>query len=124
MNMSIKTKYSRRKFEATRVGPTHKAQVGDFEFYITVNSFEDGVPGELFIKVGNNASKYKGWCYTIAILISLLLQARVPLELICKHLCHQSFLPNGFTNNPDLPNAKSIPDYIGKWLLMNFKKGE
>ena len=114
--------YERRKLPATRNSIAHRAVIGDRKVYIIVGLFEDGSPGELFIKVNNEDDQ--GWCNSIAILVSIILQADVPLKTICKHLSYQHFDPSGWTQNEDIGYAKSVVDYIGRWLLLMFGEKE
>jgi len=113
----------RRHLPATRRSLTHKFSVGGHEGYITVGLFEDGKPGELFITMAKEGSTIGGLMDTIGTLTSLSLQYGVPVEAMVNKFAHMRFEPSGWTGNPDIPNAKSVPDYIFRWLGMEFVPG-
>ena len=113
----------RRHLPATRRSLTHKFSVGGHEGYVTVGLFEDGKPGELFITMAKEGSTIGGLMDTIGTLTSLSLQYGVPLEAMVNKFAHMRFEPSGWTGNPDIPNAKSVPDYIFRWLGMEFIPG-
>lgn len=113
----------RRHLPATRHSLTHKFSVGGHEGYVTVGLFEDGKPGELFITMAKEGSTIGGLMDTIGTLTSLSLQYGVPLEAMVNKFAHMRFEPSGWTGNPDIPNAKSVPDYIFRWLGMEFIPG-
>ena len=89
----------------------------------SVGLFDDGVPGELFITMAKEGSTIGGLMDTIGTLVSLSLQYGVPLETLVKKFAHQRFEPSGFTKNPDIPIAKSISDYLFRWLGCQFIPG-
>jgi ribonucleoside-diphosphate reductase alpha chain len=113
----------RRRLPATRRSLTHKFSVGGHEGYITVGLFEDGQPGELFINMAKEGTTIGGLMDTIGTLTSLSLQYGVPLEALVNKFAHMRFEPSGWTGNPDIPNAKSVADYIFRWLGMEFIAG-
>ena len=113
----------RRHLPATRHSLTHKFSVGGHEGYITVGLFEDGKPGELFITMAKEGSTIGGLMDTIGTLTSLSLQYGVPIEAMVNKFAHMRFEPSGWTGNPEIPNAKSVPDYIFRWLGMEFVAG-
>jgi ribonucleoside-diphosphate reductase alpha chain len=113
----------RRHLPATRRSLTHKFSVGGHEGYITVGLFEDGKPGELFITMAKEGSTIGGLMDTIGTLTSLSLQYGVPIEAMVNKFAHMRFEPAGWTGNSDIPNAKSVPDYIFRWLGMEFIPG-
>jgi ribonucleoside-diphosphate reductase alpha chain len=113
----------RRHLPATRHSLTHKFSVGGHEGYITVGLFEDGKPGELFITMAKEGSTIGGLMDTIGTLTSLSLQYGVPVEAMVNKFAHMRFEPSGWTGNPEIPNAKSVPDYIFRWLGMAFVPG-
>jgi ribonucleoside-diphosphate reductase alpha chain len=113
----------RRHLPATRHSLTHKFSVGGHEGYITVGLFEDGKPGELFITMAKEGSTIGGLMDTIGTLTSLSLQYGVPVEAMVNKFAHMRFEPSGWTGNPEIPNAKSVPDYIFRWLGMEFVPG-
>ncbi|MFO1023273.1 MAG: vitamin B12-dependent ribonucleotide reductase [Planctomycetales bacterium] len=114
---------ARRHLPATRNSLTHKFSVGGHEGYITVGLFEDGTPGELFITMAKEGSTIGGLMDVIGTETSMCLQYRVPLEVLVNKFSHSRFEPAGWTNNPDIPNAKSVVDYIFRWLGIQFIPG-
>ena len=100
----------------------HKFDVAGHEGYIHVGFYEDGSPGEIFIKMAKEGSTISGLMDTIATLTSLALQYGVPLEALVKKFEHVRFEPSGFTQNPDIPVAKSLTDYIFRFLGNRFLK--
>ncbi|MDB5391649.1 MAG: nrdJ, partial [Planctomycetaceae bacterium] len=114
---------ARRRLPPTRHSLTHKFSVGGHEGYITVGLFEDGTPGELFVTMAKEGSTIGGLMDCIGTLTSMGLQYRVPLDVLVNKFSHQRFEPAGWTDNPDIPNAKSVVDYIFRWLGMQFVPG-
>ena len=110
----------RRRLPATRPSVTHKFDVANHEGYLTVGLYEDGRPGELFITMAKEGSTVGGMMDAFATAISLCLQYGVPLEALVKKFSHQRFDPSGMTSNRDIPFAKSIVDYIFRWMGMTF----
>lgn len=104
----------------TRRSVTHKFTVCGTEGYLMVGLYEDGRPGELFLKIAKEGSTLNGLFNTIGILTSLGLQHGVPLSAMARKLAHMQFEPAGFTKNPDLPEATSLVDYIFRWLALHF----
>jgi ribonucleoside-diphosphate reductase alpha chain len=102
---------------------THKFSVGGHEGYITVGLFEDGSPGELFVTMAKEGSTIGGLMDTIGTQTSLCLQYGVPLLALVDKFTHMRFEPAGWTNNPDIPNAKSVVDYIFRWAGIEFIPG-
>ncbi|MCB1122910.1 MAG: vitamin B12-dependent ribonucleotide reductase, partial [Verrucomicrobiae bacterium] len=94
-----------------------------YEGYITVGCFEDGSPGEVFIKMAKAGSTISGLMDTIGVLLSSSLQYGVPLETIVRKFTHVRFEPQGYTRNPDIPFAKSVIDYLVRWMGMEFIPG-
>ena len=113
----------RRHLPGTRQSLTHKFSVGGHEGYITVGVFEDGTPGELFITMAKEGSTIGGLMDTIGTLTSMALQYGVPLAALVNKFAHMRFEPSGWTGNPDIPNAKSVADYIFRWLRIQFLPG-
>ena len=107
---------ARHRLPDTRRAITHKFDIAGHEGYITVGLFDDGTPGELFITMAKEGSTIGGLMDTIGTLVSLALQYGVPLETLVNKFAHQRFEPSGFTKNPDIPIAKSITDYLFRWL--------
>ena len=110
----------RRKLPDERVAITHKFSVEGQEGYVTVGLYEDGTPGELFITMAKEGSTLSGVMDAFATAISLTLQYGVPLEFLVNKFSHVRFEPAGWTNNPQIPYAKSIIDYIFRWLAAKF----
>jgi ribonucleoside-diphosphate reductase alpha chain len=113
----------RRKLPDERPALTHKFSVAGHEGYLTVGLFEDGQPGELFIKMNKEGSTLSGVMDTLALSLSLNLQYGVPLDLICEKLAHTRFEPMGMTTNKEIPMVKSMMDYLGRWLALKLKIG-
>ena len=99
---------------------THRFSIGTFKAYITVGLYGDGKPGELYITTSKQGSEISGMCQALAISISIGLQSGVPLERYIEKFKHMRFEPMGFTNNSDIHIAKSIMDYIARWLENKF----
>jgi ribonucleoside-diphosphate reductase alpha chain len=110
----------RRKLPDERESITHKFSIGGHEGYITVGKYEDGTPGEIFITMAKEGSTISGLMDSFATMTSLALQHGVPLQLLVDKFTHTRFEPSGFTKNPEIPMAKSIMDYIFKWLATKF----
>lgn len=113
----------RRRMPETRASFTHKFSIASHEGYFTVGLFEDGQPGELFITMAKEGSTIGGLMDTIATLVSLALQYGVPLQDLVRKFAHQRFEPSGYTANPQIRIAKSIVDYIFRWLGITFIPG-
>ena len=113
----------RRRLPDTRRAITHKFDVAGHEGYITVGLYEDGSPGEVFITMAKEGSTIGGLMDTIATLVSLALQYGVSIESLVRKFEHVRFEPSGMTRNSDIPFAKSIVDYIFRWLAMEFVAG-
>src|SRR5215472_16265345 len=103
---------------------THKFKVGDHEGYITVGLYPNGDPGELFVKMAKEGSTVSGLMDSFALAVSLALQYGVPLKTFCEKFAHTRFEPSGWSGNPDIGYAKSIMDYIFRWLQMRFLTGQ
>jgi ribonucleoside-diphosphate reductase alpha chain len=114
----------RRRMPMTRQSLTHKFTVADHEGYLTVGIYEDGSPGELFITMAKEGSTVGGTMDSFGTAISMCLQYGVPLQVLAKKFAHSRFEPSGFTNNPEIPIAKSIVDYIFRWLDLTFPNGK
>ncbi|MFQ5730375.1 MAG: vitamin B12-dependent ribonucleotide reductase [Planctomycetaceae bacterium] len=114
---------ARHHLPDTRNSLTHKFAVGGHEGYITVGLFEDGEPGELFITMAKEGSTIGGLMDTIGTLTSMALQYGVPLDALVNKFTHMRFEPSGWTGNPDVPMAKSVVDYIFRWMGIQFLPG-
>ncbi|MBI2547349.1 MAG: vitamin B12-dependent ribonucleotide reductase [Candidatus Aenigmarchaeota archaeon] len=113
-------KPQRRKLEAERNAIAHKFRVGNQEGYIHVGLFEDGSPGELFVTMAKQGSTLSGLMDAFALTISIGLQYGVPLKVWVSKFINNRFEPMGWTDNPDIPIAKSITDYIFRWMAFKF----
>ncbi len=102
----------------------HKFDIAGHEGYIHVGQYDDGTPGEIFIKIAKEGSTIAGLMDTIGILTSMALQYGVPLEVLVNKFSHVRFEPSGFTKNPDIPIAKSLIDYIFRFLGTRFLTSE
>ncbi len=111
---------ARRKLPDERESLTHKFSIAGHEGYITVGMYEDRTPGEVFITMAKEGSTVSGLMDSFATAISLSLQYGVPLKVLVDKFSHLRFEPSGFTNNPDIRFAKSIMDYIFRWLGAKF----
>jgi ribonucleoside-diphosphate reductase alpha chain len=110
----------RSRLPATRPSITHKFSVAGHEGYLTVGQYEDATPGELFVTMAKEGSTVGGMMDAFATAISLCLQYGVPLDALVKKFTHQRFEPSGMTSNRDIPFAKSVVDYIFRWLGLAF----
>jgi len=120
----ITNKPVRRRMGDTRVSITHKFDIAGHEGYLTVGLFDDKKnPGELFITMAKEGSTIGGLMDTIGTLVSLSLQYGVPIETLVRKFTHVHYEPSGFTKNPDIRIAKSITDYIFRWLGIQFIPG-
>ena len=113
----------RRRLPDTRNATTHKFDVAGHEGYITVGLYSDNSPGEIFIRMAKEGSTIGGLMDTIATLVSVSLQYGVPVESLVRKFEHVRFEPSGMTRNPEIPFAKSLVDYIFRWLAMEFVGG-
>jgi ribonucleoside-diphosphate reductase alpha chain len=110
----------RRKLPDERHSITHKFSIAGHEGYITVGMYSDGSPGEIFLTMSKEGSTISGLMDSFATAISLALQYGVPLQTLVDKFSHMRFEPSGVTNNPDVRFAKSIMDYIFRWLGSKF----
>jgi ribonucleoside-diphosphate reductase alpha chain len=113
----------RRRLPDTRNAITHKFDIAGHEGYITAGLYEDGSPGEVFITMAKEGSTIGGLMDAIATLTSVALQYGVPVESLVRKFEHVRFEPAGMTRNADIPMAKSLVDYIFRWLAMEFVPG-
>ncbi len=114
------SKPKRRRLPDERHSITHKFAVAGHEGYITVGLFEDGNPGEVFITMSTAGSFLSGIMDAFALSLSMNLQYGVPLEVLVSKLTNVRFEPSGMTGNREIPMAKSIVDYIGRWCALKF----
>jgi ribonucleoside-diphosphate reductase alpha chain len=110
----------RRKLPDERRSITHKFSIGGHEGYITVGMYDDGQPGEIFINMAKEGSTIAGLMDSFATSVSYCLQYGVPLKFLVSKFGHVRFEPSGWTGNPQISYAKSIPDYLFRWLGLKF----
>ena len=111
----------RKRLPRERESLTHKFSVAGHEGYITAGRYEDGELGEIFLTdIGKDGSTLRGMMNAFATAISIGLQYGVPLETFVKKFSYMRFDPEGMTTNPEIPFAKSLPDYIMRWLASRF----
>jgi ribonucleoside-diphosphate reductase alpha chain len=114
-------KPERRKMPRERESITHKFSIGGHEGYITAGKYEDGSVGEIFLTdIGKEGSTLRGMLNAFATSISIGLQYGVPLETFVEKFSYMRFDPEGITQNPEIPFAKSMPDYIMRWVASRF----
>lgn len=114
----------RRKLPDERNSITHKFDIAGHEGYITVGLFDDGTPGEIFLVMAKEGSTISGFADAFAQAISYALQYGVPLQALVDKFSHARFEPSGMTKNPEVRFAKSIVDYIFRWLATKFLNPE
>jgi ribonucleoside-diphosphate reductase alpha chain len=110
----------RHRLPDERRAITHKFSIADHDGYITVGMYEDGLPGEIFLVMAKEGSVVSGLMDSFATAVSLALQYGVPLQALVDKFSHVRFEPSGFTNNREIPIAKSVIDYIFRWLASKF----
>jgi len=111
----------RRRMPQERESITHKFSIAGHEGYITAGKYPDGSVGEIFLTdIGKEGSTLRGMMNAFATAISIGLQYGVPLEVFVRKFSYMRFDPEGITNNPEIPFAKSMPDYIARWLASRF----
>jgi ribonucleoside-diphosphate reductase alpha chain len=111
---------ARKRLPVERAAITHKFEVGGHEGYLTVGLYEDGTPGEIFLRMAKEGSTVSGLMDSFATVVSVGLQYGVPLPALVDKFAHTRFDPQGFTRNPEIPIAKSVMDYIFRWLASRF----
>ena len=114
----------RHRLPEERASVTHKFSIAGHEGYITVGLYPTGQPGEIFIKMAKEGSTVSGLMDAFATSISLALQHGVPLRVLCEKFAHTRFEPSGWTGNEQIGYAKSLMDYIFRWLNLRFLSGE
>lgn len=114
----------RRRLPDERHSLTHHFSIGGQEGYVTVGLYEDGAPGEMFIRMAKEGSTVSGLMDSFATAVSLALQYGVPLKVLCDKFSHTRFEPSGWSGNPKIGYAKSLMDYLFRWLELRFLKGE
>jgi len=123
-NLNAPPRAVRHKLQEERASITHKFNIGGHEGYITVGLYPDGEPGELFITMAKEGSTVSGLMDSFALAVSIALQHGVPLKLFCEKFAHTRFEPSGWSGNADIGYAKSIMDYIFRWLQLRFLTGQ
>ena len=118
------TRAVRRHLPDERRALTHHFSIAGQEGYLTVGVYEDGLPGEIFITMAKQGSTISGLMDAFATMVSLTLQHGVPLRVICEKLSHMRFEPSGWSANPKIGYAKSLMDYIARWLELRFLTGD
>ena len=110
----------RRRLPDEREAIVHHFNVGGYEGYLTIGFYEDGRPGEIFITTAKEGSTVSGLMDCFATAVSLALQYGVPLEVLCAKFSHTRFEPSGWSGNPQIGYAKSLMDYMFRWLSLKF----
>jgi ribonucleoside-diphosphate reductase alpha chain len=110
----------RRRLPDERRSITHRFSVGGHKGYITVGLYDDGKPGEMFITMNKEGSVMSGLVHSLSASVSIALQYGVPLEALVNKFAHTRFEPSGFTTNPNIKIAKSIVDYVFRWMGQKF----
>jgi ribonucleoside-diphosphate reductase alpha chain len=121
-DLSAPPKSVRHRLPDTRPAVNHKFSIGGHDGYLNVGLYENGQPGEIFITVAKEGSTLSGLMDSFALVFSIALQHGVPLEVLVSKLAHTSFDPSGWTGNEEMGYAKSIMDYIARWLEIHFLK--
>jgi ribonucleoside-diphosphate reductase alpha chain len=116
MQRELFARAQREKMPVDRASETHKFSVGGHEGYITVGMYEDGRPGEVFIKMSKEGSTLSGIMDGLALTLSLGLQYGVPLKVFVDKLLNTRFEPSGITANPNIRFVSSVLDYLARWL--------
>jgi ribonucleoside-diphosphate reductase alpha chain len=114
----------RHRLQAERASITHKFSIAGHEGYITVGLYPNGQPGEIFIRMAKEGSTVSGLMDAFATSVSLALQHGVQLKVLCEKFAHTRFEPSGWTGNEQIGYAKSLMDYIFRWLNLRFLSGE
>ena len=115
---------SRRRLPDERRAITHHFSIAGHEGYLTVGVYEDGSPGEIFVRMAKEGSTISGLMDSFATVVSLALQHGVPLEVLCGKFSHTRFEPSGWSGNPKIGFATSLMDYLFRWLELKFLKNE
>jgi len=123
-DLNAPPKAVRHRLPEERASLTHKFGIAGHEGYITVGLYPNGQPGEIFIKMAKEGSTVSGLMDSFATAVSLALQHGVPLKVLCEKFAHSRFEPSGWTGNEQIGFAKSIMDYIFRWLQLRFLSGQ
>ncbi len=123
-NLEAPPRAVRHKLKEERMSVTHKFNIGGHEGYVIVGLYPDGEPGELFVKMAKEGSTVSGLMDSFSLTTSIALQHGVPLKLLCEKFAHTRFEPSGWSSHPEIGYAKSIVDYIFRWLHLRFLTGQ
>jgi len=115
---------NRHRLPDERVGITHHFSIAGHEGYLTVGLYPNGQPGEIFIRMAKEGSTIAGLMECFGTVVSVSLQHGVPLKVMCDKLSHTRFEPSGWTGNEELGYAKSIMDYLFRWMELRFLSGK
>ena len=115
---------SRRRLPDERRAITHHFSIAGHEGYLTVGVYEDGSPGEIFVRMAKQGSTISGLMDSFATVVSLALQHGVPLDVLCAKFSHTRFEPSGWSGNPKIGYASSLMDYLFRWMELKFLKNE
>jgi ribonucleoside-diphosphate reductase alpha chain len=115
---------SRRRLPDERRAITHHFSIAGHEGYLTVGVYEDGTPGEIFVRMAKQGSTISGLMDSFATVVSLALQHGVPLDVLCAKFSHTRFEPSGWSGNPKIGYASSLMDYLFRWMELKFLKNE
>ena len=122
-NLEAPPRAVRHKLQEERMSVTHKFNIGGHEGYVIVGLYPSGEPGEIFIKMAKEGSTVSGLMDSFSLTTSIALQHGVPLKLLCEKFAHTRFEPSGWSSHPEIGYAKSIVDYIFRWLYLRFLTG-
>ena len=114
----------RRRLPDERRAITHHFSIAGQEGYLTVGVYDDGSPGEIFVRMAKEGSTISGLMDSIATLVSLALQHGVPLDVLCAKFSHTRFEPSGWSGSPKIGYATSLMDYLFRWMELKFLKKE
>jgi ribonucleoside-diphosphate reductase alpha chain len=123
-NLDAPPRAVRHKLKEERMSVTHKFNIGGHEGYVIVGLYPNGEPGEIFIKMAKEGSTVSGLMDSFSLTTSIALQHGVPLKLLCEKFAHTRFEPSGWSSHPEIGYAKSIVDYIFRWLHLRFLTGQ
>jgi ribonucleoside-diphosphate reductase alpha chain len=115
---------NRHRLPDERAGVTHHFSIAGHEGYLTVGVYPNGQPGEVFIRMAKEGSTIAGLMECFGTVVSVSLQHGVPLRVLCDKLSHTRFEPSGWTGNEELGYAKSIMDYLFRWMALRFLSGK
>jgi ribonucleoside-diphosphate reductase alpha chain len=123
-NLDAPPRAVRHKLKEERMSVTHKFNIGGHEGYVIVGLYPNGEPGEIFIKMAKEGSTVSGLMDSFSLTTSIALQHGVKLSLLCEKFAHTRFEPSGWSSHPEIGYAKSIVDYIFRWLHLRFLTGQ